>query len=146
MGSYALPMTACYAIADGHYETCYYSASYGNTLILRFKLREQALYAAYCHLKLAFRLSSGHSIQKGQLLALTGNTGNASGMQGEDQHLHFEIGTTARAGDRGSRVDPSRLYGRAPIGWTFFESHGAKLVKASEAGLRVPGVNVSVQP
>lgn len=138
---YARPLTPCYAIADG---TVFQqnSDSYGWVLVLKFKHLGQVLYAAYCHLSARYVLD-GNEVKRGELIGLTGNTGNARTMTGDDQHLHFEIRTTPLP-SRGltDRIDPARLYGRAPIGWTFYEGHGGKIVTSGGDGLHVKGVNV----
>jgi murein DD-endopeptidase MepM/ murein hydrolase activator NlpD len=102
-----------------------------------------ALYAAYCHLSF-MPLFEDTPVRRSDVIAYTGNTGNASTMQGEDQHLHFEIRTTRNAGGGlANRIDPATLYGRAPIGWTFFDGHGGKVSTfGGRPGLKVPGVNV----
>lgn len=136
---YAAPGTPCYAVADGTIAATQTSSSYGNMVFLQFSHRGRQLYAVYCHLSLI--ISRRGEIRKGDIIGLTGNTGNAKSMQGEDQHLHFEISTTLRSTPGlGNRIDPASLYGRAPIGWTFFEARGKKAIGL---GLKVSGVNVS---
>ena len=43
----------------------------------------------YAHISKSF-VKQNDIVTKGQVLGLTGTTGNANGMTGEDQHLHFE--------------------------------------------------------
>lgn len=141
---YALPMTPCYAIADGKIVEVRDSgrAGYGRHIVLEFKHGERKLYAAYCHLSVVL-VQKGETVARSQAIACTGNTGNASTMTGEDQHLHFEIRTSALPpGGMAGRVDPASLYGRAPVDMMFIQGHGAKPPAESAAGLRVPGVNV----
>ena len=54
--------------------------------------------------------------RQGEKLGLTGNTGNAKGMIGRDQHLHFEIRTEPRPG-RGldGRMSPIKIFGAIPL-------------------------------
>jgi murein DD-endopeptidase MepM/ murein hydrolase activator NlpD len=46
-------------------------------------------YAFYSHLS-KIDVKVGQSVKEGDEVGLTGNSGNAKGMKGEDQHLHFE--------------------------------------------------------
>jgi murein DD-endopeptidase MepM/ murein hydrolase activator NlpD len=140
---YAAPGTPCYAIADGKVPFADYRGDYGNTVLLEFSHRGQTLYAMYCHLS-TIAARRGAVVRRGEMIGLTGNTGNAKLMHGEDQHLHFEIRTSMFAGQGlDGRIDPARLYyGIAPIGWTFFEGHGQKALRTGGLGLRVRGVNM----
>lgn len=140
---YARPTTECYAVADGTILDVRVSKSYGNMVILKFEHRSATLYAYYCHLSVRF-VRRGEQVSRGDVIALTGNTGNASNLRGDDQHLHFEIRTMAVGNPEGlaGRLDPARLYGRAPIGWTFFETRHSKVALSGRPGLKVPGVNV----
>ena len=141
---YALPMTPCYAIADGKIAALFNSGpkGYGKHLILQFKYEEQTLYAAYCHLSV-YLVREGETVMRSQPIACTGRTGNASTMTGEDHHLHFEIRVKPRPGPgMTGRVDPASLYGRAPVNMMFVQGHGAKPPTENVGGLLVPGVNV----
>lgn len=137
---YATPGTPCYAIANGKIVDAYYSGSYGNNVVLQFDHGGQTLYAMYCHLSV-MAVRQGQ-VKRGDLLGLTGNTGNATSMRGEDQHLHFEIRTIRWPGTGlDDRMDPAKLYGLAPIGWTYYEGHKQKQ-PLSGLGLKVKGINV----
>ena len=139
---YALPLTTCYAVADGVIVDARRSDSYGKMLLLEFKHGGRTLYAAYCHLSF-FYVHSGDAVARSQPIGATGNTGNASSMQGEDQHLHFEIRTIKYpSSGLGGRIDPAQLYGRAPINTTIVQGHGAKPPTTGITGLRFPGYNV----
>lgn len=139
-GLYATPGTPCYAIADGKIVFADPFRDFGNMVLLEFMYGGRLLYATYCHLSLI----AAHTgrISRGEIIGLTGNTGNARSMKGDDQHLHFEIRTEPFPGKGlGGRVDPADLYGRAPIGWTFFEGHGQKRARTG-LGLKVKNINV----
>lgn len=139
---YAAPGTPCYAVADGVVAYKDHSPTYGNMLLLAFQHGERTLFATYCHLSFIY-VNAGDRVARSQLIAATGNTGNASNMQGEDQHLHFEIRTIKfPARGLGGRIDPAQLYGRAPIDTTIAQGHGAKPPTSGVTGLRVPGYNV----
>ena len=142
---YALPMTPCYAIADGKIVASFDDPDpngYGSQVILEFKYREQTLYAAYCHL--SFRLAQvGETVMRSQVIGTTGRTGNASNLEGADFHMHFEIRIKPRPGPgMAGRIDPASIYGRAPVNTMFVQGHGAKPPTEDFSGLRVPGVNV----
>lgn len=139
---YALPLTTCYAVADGVIFKVKYSTTYGNMVLLAFSHGDRTVYATYCHLSFAF-VRDGERVARSQPIGTTGNTGNASNMNGEDQHLHFEIRTIPwPASGLGGRIDPAQLYGRAPINTTIVQGHGAKPPVTGVTGLRVPGYNV----
>lgn len=74
--------TAVYASAGG--EVYFYGEQpgYGNVAILR---HEGGYYTLYGHLKSA-TVKAGQYVEKGQQIALSGNTGISSG-----PHLHFEL-------------------------------------------------------
>lgn len=138
---YAPPGTPCYAIAEGEVVDAFYNGAYGNSVVLRFTHGGQVLYAMYCHLSvMAVRQGL---VKRGDLLGLTGNTGNAASMRGEDQHLHFEMRTTRHSGTGlDGRMNPAKLYGIAPIGWTYYESHQQKKQVLVGLGLKIKGINV----
>lgn len=137
----AVPGTRCYAIADGVIEIAGKDKDYGSFVLLKFPYQGRTFYAMYAHLSMP-AVYKGQAVQRGDLVGLTGNSGNASSMYGDDQHLHFEIRTTLMVG-KGlvDRVDPATLFGRAPTGWTFYEAHGQKR-PLTGAGLKVRNVNV----
>jgi murein DD-endopeptidase MepM/ murein hydrolase activator NlpD len=80
-------------------------SGYGNTLTLKIK---DDLYAFYAHLGSIYA-HLGQRVKKGDVLGITGSTGNAKGMDTIKQgaHLHFEIRTqqTVTRGLAG-RLDP----------------------------------------
>ncbi|MBB3035365.1 M23 family metallopeptidase [Alteriqipengyuania lutimaris] len=112
----------CFAIADGTIERIRNAGAYGKHVILRFAFdfdddgEPDTLYAVYCHLS-RIDVRSGQKVQRGHQLGLTGNTGNARGMAGVDQHLHFEIRTRPITG-RGlaGRFSPMVVFGQCPLG------------------------------
>ena len=136
----ATPLTACYAIAEGVIRKSenHSPKGHGKLVILEFVFQGRTLFALYSHLSLV-SVVRGTKVSQGEVIAYTGNSGNASGMAGEDQHLHFEVRTELDAG-RGlaGRVDPKTLYGRAPREYTIVESHGQKrLLNPSGTGLKI---------
>ena len=138
----AIPGTPCFAVADGKVMFADYSGDYGNLLVIKFEHRGRTLYAAYAHLS-SFRILKGLPVERGMIVARTGNTGNAKTMTGADQHLHFEIRTTEEPGSGLSgRIDPARIYGATPLYGVVIDGHGMKVARRSAHGLRVPGINV----
>ncbi|MDF6043137.1 M23 family metallopeptidase [Streptomyces sp. JH14] len=68
--------------------------AYGNAIVIK---HGNGMYSQYAHLS-KIDVHIGQTVQKGQKIALSGNTGNSSG-----PHLHFEIRNTA---NYGSAVNP----------------------------------------
>ncbi|MFY3385091.1 M23 family metallopeptidase [Paracidovorax sp. MALMAid1276] len=136
----ATPLTACYAIADGVIRKSETTdiGGHGKVVALEFLFQGRTLFALYSHLSLVC-VARGTRVTQGEVIAYTGTTGNAKGMSGEDQHLHFEIRNELEAG-RGlsGRVDPKTLYGRAPLEYSIVESHGQKrLLSPGANGLKI---------
>lgn len=113
---------ACFAVADGQIVMVRNDGDYGRQIILRFAFDfdgdgdRDVLFAAYCHLS-RVDVAVGDQVKRGQQIGLTGCSGNAAGMVGEDQHLHFEVRTAPVAG-RGlaNRFSPMALFGSCPMG------------------------------
>ncbi|MET9253403.1 M23 family metallopeptidase [Streptomyces sp. NPDC003717] len=83
--------TSVKAATDGTVRTQYNSA-YGNMLILTAKDGTETW---YCHLS-SYQVASGTSVQAGEPVAFSGNSGNSTG-----PHLHFEVRPAG-----GSAIDP----------------------------------------
>gem|GEM_PF-1763977 len=112
----ALVGTPTYAIADGKVEFVRKNfGDYGTQICLQFKFNEKIHYAFYAHLK-STSVSQGSKVNKGQQIGTTGNSGNAKGMKGKEQHLHFEIRTRSVCG-RGlaGRISPLMIFGNCPL-------------------------------
>jgi len=118
---YSEPGYRTYAISDGVIEAVRSTAGYGRHVILKFTFDldndggRDTLYAAYCHLS-RVDVTVGQRVKMGEQIGLTGNSGNARTMRGEDQHLHFEIRTQPITG-RGlsGRLSPYRVFHRCPL-------------------------------
>lgn len=76
--------------------TSEYNSSYGNYIVIEHKNGLRTLYA-HCNTLIA---GAGSTVEKGQIIALSGNTGNSTG-----PHLHFEVHIN------GNRVDPAKYIG-----------------------------------
>lgn len=112
---YAAPGTPCFAVADGRVALIRTAGDYGNTIVIEFQHEGARRFAAYCHLS-RMDVKQGDPVTRGQQIGLTGNTGNAEGMRGDDCHLHFELRTVAAPG-RGleGRLSPLALFGVCPL-------------------------------
>lgn len=116
---YAEAGTPCYAIADGEIVLRYGdrptdTGAFGLVSVLKFEFEGKPLFAAYCHLQSV--VAPIGPITAGEQVGFTGNSGNAKGMTGREQHLHFEIRKSARPppGEL-YRLSPLRLYGICPL-------------------------------
>ena len=108
--------TPIYALADGIVEFVRVnSGDYGTQICTSFEDPQNPgnlIYAFYAHLSQVY-VTDKMWVTEGQMLGLTGKTGNASGFTSiEDEHLHFEIRTQVSPG-RGlkGRVDPAKYLG-----------------------------------
>jgi murein DD-endopeptidase MepM/ murein hydrolase activator NlpD len=139
---YAPLFTPCYAVADGKIEWSSVRGKLGNLVLLKFDYGQRTYWAAYAHLGVVF-VQKDQIVSKNDQIGLTGDTGNANAMRGEDLHLHFEIRTTPSPGaGLAGRVDPAMLYGYAPIGSTIIQARQERRSTSGVGGLLVPGANV----
>jgi murein DD-endopeptidase MepM/ murein hydrolase activator NlpD len=138
----AYPGTPIYAVGDGNLKYVRPSGDYGMLVIQEFTFHGRRYYAAYAHLS-SVCVSEDMDVVMGEIIGWSGNTGNASAMSGDDQHLHFEIRTVERAGHGlGGRVDPRDLYGFVPLSFTVMD-HRLMTGRAlsSAPGLKVAELN-----
>lgn len=120
---YAPSGTTIYAIADGkvEFEEMRDVGDYGKQICISFpdpnSEEPRTLYAFYGHLSRVDKAAGDNGdVVEGDVLGATGTTGNASGMTGGNQHLHFEIRTVLRPGlGLAGRLDPSYLFGPTPL-------------------------------
>lgn len=85
--------------------------AYGLQISLQFLKDGQTLYARYAHLS-SVQCAEGQHVFEGQVLGYTGTSGNAAGMTGADEHLHFEIDTQLLPGlGLPGRTDPGEVLG-----------------------------------
>ena len=112
---YAPRGTPAYAIDDGKVVAVTSGGDYGLVIVHSFMFEGTPHYAAYCHMKSA-SVKPGDSVKKGQQIGLTGDSGNANGMRGPDEHLHFEIRTNPAPGlGLAGRISPMKVYGVCPL-------------------------------
>ena len=81
--------TPLYAIADGEVYSATYNTAYGNVVKIKFKYKDEILYAVYAHMD-SYTVKAGDLVKKGQQIGKVGNSGNVSGALG-GYHVHFEI-------------------------------------------------------
>lgn len=107
--------TPVYAIAAGKVAFVRDHGDYGLQLCLRFDFNGQTLYAFYAHLSKVHVLE-GASVEGHDLIAASGESGNAMGMALADQHLHLEIRTAPSPGSGlQDRLSPLQVFGKCPL-------------------------------
>jgi murein DD-endopeptidase MepM/ murein hydrolase activator NlpD len=107
--------TPCYAVGAGKVVTVSSGGDYGLVIVHLFKHDGGNYYAAYCHMKSA-TVKPGDTVTGGQMIGLTGDSGNAKGMRGPDSHLHFEVRTVPAPGlGLAGRVSPLKVFGVCPL-------------------------------
>ncbi len=79
------PEAIVVAAASGTVIRSYYSATYGNCVLITHKIDGMTFTTLYAHLEKS-TVTTGQSISKGEMLGYMGNTGDSRG-----KHLHFEI-------------------------------------------------------
>jgi murein DD-endopeptidase MepM/ murein hydrolase activator NlpD len=110
----AAPGTPAYSIAYGVVTWSKVDEKYGLQLLIQFRFYTgETLYAFYAHLD-AIRVHKGERVKPGEIVALTGDSGNAAGLSADAKHLHFELRT--RPDQWGlfgltGRDDPARVLG-----------------------------------
>ena len=110
--------TPCFAIGNGRVVHVGSSGAYGNLVVHSFVMGGQTLYAAFAHLS-RVDVTLGQTIARGDRIGLTGTSGNAIGMTGLDQHLHFEIRTEPTPGlGLAGRVTPLEVFREVPLDHT----------------------------
>ena len=109
--------TPFYAIGDGVIEAVQVRGAFGLCILLRHDrpLNGVPIWSFYAHLSKA-DVKIGATVHAGDVIGLTGESGNAVGMAVEDQHLHLEIRTEPWPGlGCGGRVSPTKYFGRCPL-------------------------------
>ncbi|WP_283149718.1 M23 family metallopeptidase [Silvimonas soli] len=105
--------TPVYAVADG---TVVFAGNRGDFgLLIVIEHPGTGIYSAYAHLSRIDR-DRGRAVHLGDQIGLSGCSGNAAGMTGPDQHLHFEIRTQALPGlGLAGRISPLQVFGICPM-------------------------------
>jgi murein DD-endopeptidase MepM/ murein hydrolase activator NlpD len=107
--------TTAYAIANGKVESVADYGDYGKRITLKFEVAGKTYYAFYAHMQHIYK-ASGATVEIDEVIGTTGKSGNASNLAASEDHLHFEIRTTAAPGlGLAGRVSPFVLYGICPL-------------------------------
>lgn len=75
---------------------------YGNVIMITHIVNGQQLTTVYAHLS-KISVSPGQTVQQGQVIGATGNTGDSTG-----PHLHFEVHKGSWNGSRSNSTNPSQ--------------------------------------
>jgi len=125
---YAVPGTMCLAVDDGVVVAAHYDKGYGFMVDLKLNalIGTRPVFARYAHLS-SISVQLYESVVKGGIIGLAGNTGNANGMTGVNQHLHFELMAKQHPA-RGlpglspsDRYNPADIYGVTPLNSRVFD-------------------------
>lgn len=87
--------TPVYATADGRVASCGWESGFGLTVEINHGYGYQT---RYCHLSAA-KVQYGQQVKRGDLIALSGNTGKSTG-----PHVHYEVVL------KGQKVNPVNFY------------------------------------
>ncbi|MFE5847486.1 peptidoglycan DD-metalloendopeptidase family protein [Streptomyces niveus] len=98
------PGTAIHTIGPGKVVAAGSGGSYGNQVVIR---HPDGMFSQYAHMT-QIKVSKGQSVQGGQIIGLSGATGNVTG-----PHLHMEVRTGP---DYGTDVSPLPYLRRKGIG------------------------------
>lgn len=91
--------TKIVAVMDGIVVRANFLSSNGNNIKIQHADKSISY---YLHLS-KFKVKKGQKVTQGQLIGLSGNTGNSTG-----PHLHFSL-----ANPKGVLVDPEKMYGKS---------------------------------
>lgn len=104
-----------HAIADGTVQFIRNGGDYGVQLCLSFTFNGSTYYAFYAHLQRTL-VAVGTTTKMKDVIAKSGNSGNARNLPSSEEHLHFEIRATLSPGPGlAGRVSPLKIYGRCPL-------------------------------
>jgi murein DD-endopeptidase MepM/ murein hydrolase activator NlpD len=113
--------TPCFAVSNGEVRDIYHQTDYGLVLVLGFQFQGKTIFAAYAHLSETL-VNAGDTVSLGQVIARSGESGNAQGMAPVDRHLHFEVRYIPRPGlGLDNRESPALIFGHAP--WEVIARH-----------------------
>lgn len=107
--------TPVYAVAAGEVAFVRNRGAYGLQLCIEFEFAGRTLFAFYAHLS-KVHVSEGAQVSGNELVAASGESGNAASMPAADQHVHFEI-RTAKHPRSGllDRISPLTVFGKCPL-------------------------------
>ena len=114
---YATPGTPVYAVGEGTViQRLTRNNDFGLYVDIRLNLSYDGrpLIVRYAHLQSAF-VSRGDTVTKGQQIGTSGNSGNAQGLTGINQHLHIGFMKNENPGlGITNYYDPAEIYGTTP--------------------------------
>lgn len=88
------------AAASGVVSTAQTMGGYGNVIMITHVIGGESYTTVYAHLN-SISVSPGQSVQEGEVIGATGNTGDSTG-----PHLHFEVYIGGWSGSKSNTVDP----------------------------------------
>ena len=140
---YAPVGTAVYAVKEGTIVDVGSLGDYGKYITLEFTQEDgTTAWAFYAHLSVQ-SVKIGQQVNEGDEIGLTGNTGNANTMKGDDLHLHFEYRTGGPSLGTGltGRDDPNLIVDTKFV----IDSNDPSKVVQSEPPHQNPGTKCNVQ-
>ncbi len=86
----------------------------GISMIIKSSYKGQDVYLKYCHLNKISEvaknaLKTRSKIKQGAVIGLTGNTGNAKGIDAQRYHVHIEASTDGKFYGGKTRIDPEQF-------------------------------------
>lgn len=78
------------------------NGGYGLCILIEHRIKNKSYFSFYAHLSAA-KVKAGQNVNKGSVIGNSGTTGNAAGMTGPDEHVHFEYRTSAHGGSRNAK-------------------------------------------
>lgn len=104
--------TFFFSVADGTVTSISTQGDYGTQLLIDIGDSRWAFYAHLGRIDVAV----GAKVKEGQLLGLTGNSGNAVSLHDSEDHLHFEARTQPHPGKGlGGRISPDEWFKKCPL-------------------------------
>jgi murein DD-endopeptidase MepM/ murein hydrolase activator NlpD len=86
------------------------SSGYGKALLVEVATNEGNLYVLYAHLD-RLLVRKGERVQRGEVIALSGKSGNASRLAEAEEHVHIEVRTREKvSGGLDGRADPLKYF------------------------------------
>ena len=88
----------------------YHPRGYGRVTLIRVRAGAGHVYVLYAHLSKAL-VRRGARVQRGEVVALTGKSGNAGDLPDSEAHVHVEVWTREKVGTGlSNRLDPLKYF------------------------------------
>lgn len=78
------------------------NGGYGLCILIEHRIKKKSYFSFYAHLSKS-KVKAGQNVNKGTVIGNSGTSGNAAGMTGPDEHVHFEYRTSAHGGSRNAK-------------------------------------------